>query len=286
MPKVITTDMTLKTFLKNSNIINKHPEIFNSTKSDDIKRLIGIFQDFTNILNKSLKKYTKNNKLDRTNEINKIIKNINNETLQEIEKQEWNEHYIKYNNKDCNNEMYIFPRNNGGGKIMTDFKFLVNCFPLRYSIPNSIQLVNRNDHMILAGEPVNKELENGVGLTFKILFLYNPRHNKWIVSPFKVVSETQNVDCSAFKICASNNDIEKQYRTWKYSLENAKGYTGLINIKFLDKKFKKLHNLFNPQQSNELIIKAKKIAMENIMAGGYISINKQSKKKQSVNKQS
>ena len=130
-------------------------------------------------------------------------------------------------------------------------------------------------------------IENGIGLSFKILFLYNTQHNKWIVSPFKMVSETQNVNCSSFKISASTNDINRQYNTWKYSLENIKESTGLLNIKFFDKKFKKLHNLFNPYQSNELLLNAKKIVNKKVLGSGKKkSVKKKSIKKKSIKKKS
>jgi len=294
MPKLKTDDMSLKTFLKNSNIINKHPEIFNSGKSDDIKRLLDIFEDYTKKLN--YMKSTKNN-IDNVEQIVKLIKkkfdNINNEEIQKIESDKWNEHYIHYNNPDSENELYIFPRNNGGGKIMTDFKFLVNCFPVIHAIPNSIQLVNRNNHMIIAGEPDNPALETGIGLSFKILFLYNTKCKKWIVSPFKIVSETEGVDCSAFKISASNDDIGRQYNIWKKSLfKEDSTNVGILNIKFLDNKFKNFPNLFKLEQTHELIIKAKKLAMSNIIKehplknGSAFKKKKKSKKKKSKKKKS
>ena len=269
MSKIKSNDMSLMTFLKKSNIINKHPEVFNSGKTDDIKKFIDIFENYNNQINST---GSKKNNIDYVEMIVKEIKNefakknkdIVSEEIQQIESDKWNKHYIHYNNPDGENELYIFPRNNGGGKIMTNFKFLVNCFPIIHAITNSIKLVNRNGHMILAGDPNDSKLENGIGLSFKILFLYNTKYKKWIVSPFKIVSETNGVNCSAFKISASTDHVGKQFSIWNKTLEKKDPYTGILNAKFLNNKFKLLPNLFNLHQTNEILIKAKQINLDTL----------------------
>ena len=147
-------------------------------------------------------------------------------------------------------------------------KFYVNCIRLQSVKPESINLANRNGHMVLMGETRGKK-ELGIGFSFKILILYNHKNKKYIVSPFKMVSLTDNdVNCRSFGQAASTDDINQQFNAWKYGLEKHGPGLGLVNQRFLDPKFKSWPNLFNPEQSNQLLLKAKHInRMSNVGKG-------------------
>jgi hypothetical protein len=250
-----TGTFSLEDFMKNTNLMAKHPEIFNTDRKDIAKKMIKKFEAYTKELNK-LKNVDKF--------IDKLKKeyNAHNQEAQSIEFAKWNEHYFNYDIPTTNakkNDIWIFPKNDSGEKLKLDMKFYVNCIRLQSVKPESINLANRNGHMVLMGK-TRDDNELGVGFSFKILILYNHKNKKYIVSPFKMVSITDNsVNCRSFGQAASTDDINQQFNAWKYGLERHGPGLGLVNQRFLDPKFKSCPNLFNSEQSNQLLLKAKHI---------------------------
>lgn len=266
----------LDKFLKDSSLLDKHPEIFATDRKAIAKKLLNKFEKYTKEMNK-------------LNDIDKFIDKLKKEykaedqEVQKIEPANWNEHYAYYDLDNVNdttpNDMWVFPHNEKGNKLKINLKFYVNCIRLADAIPGSIQLANRNGHMMITGETEGGNKELGTGLSLKILILYNHKNKKWIVSPFKMVSEThRNVNCRSFGQSATTNDINRQFNSWKYGLEKNKENLGLVNYKYLDSKFRSWPNLFNANQSNQLLLAAKKI--NKIATGsGTKKVKKNSKKK-------
>ena len=269
----------LDLFLKKSNLLDKHVEIFGTDRKTIAKEFLDKFRSYTKELNEI-------NDIDKFVELLKQEYDKHDQVVDKIEPAEWNEEYFNFEVKKTNkaklNELYVFPHNTTGHKLKLDYKFYVNCIKLIDADPKSIKLANRNGHMMLTGETSNNNKELGTGITFKILMLYNYANDKWIVSPFKMVSQTEHgVDCSAFGRSATNNDVEFQFNAWKNGLERAGKYIGVVNYKYLDKKYRNYPNLFTPDQSNQLLTKAKQINKEFGTGGSKKKSRKKSKKKSS-----
>ena len=159
--------------------------------------------------------------------------------------------------------MWVFPNNNIGKKLKLDIKFHMNCIRLKDVTNNSIKLANRNGHMILVGDSKDFVADLGDYITFKILIIYNHINKRWIVSPFKMVSASNSGNiCLIFSKVATTSDIERQFKLWQNGLEYEGLNLGLLNYKYLDDKFKNMPNLFSIDQTNELLIKAKKINLD------------------------
>ena len=254
------TKFGLDLFLKKSNLLDKHVEIFDTDRKSIAEKFLEKFRSYTRELNEI-------NDIDKFVELLKHEYGKHDQVIDKLEPAEWNEEYFNFETSNKTkaklNDLYVFPHNTEGHKLRLDYKFYVNCIRLIDADPNSIKLVNRNGHMMLAGETSNNNKELGTGITFKILMLYNHKNKQWIVSPFKMVSQTEHgVDCSAFSKSATNNDVKYQFYTWKNGLENIGKDIGVVNYKYLDKKYRNLKNLFTPEQSNQLLIKAKQINRE------------------------
>ena len=235
----------LDLFLKKSNLLDKHVEIFGTDRKTIAKNFLDKFRSYTKELNEI---YAAGNSMDKFIEGLKQEYDAHDQVVDQIELAEWNEEYFNFEVKKTAtpklNDIYVFPHNKTGRKLRSDHKFYVNCIKLIDADPGSIKLANRNGHMMLTGETSNNNKELGTGITFKILMLYNYSNKKWIVSPFKMVSQTEHgVDCSAFGRSATNNDVRFQYDTWKNGLERAGKYIGVVNYKYLDKKYHRVLNL-------------------------------------------
>ena len=265
------TDFSLDKFIVNTNLIAKHPEIFESGRKPEIKKYLQIFKKYTKIANEE-------------NNISKLIKilqddyDVHDQVVDKIEPQSWNTHYSEYDvpqsHKMKLNDMYVFPHNTKGKKLSSPIKFYINC--IRLGDSTNIRLINRNGHMVLTGDNVeNKVL--GTKVTYKMLILYNHRNKKWIVSPFKMVSNPPyGVRCDSFARSATTSNVDDQYRIWKSGLLQHGRNLGIVNFKYTDPKFKDLLNLFSPYQSNQILLKAKSIS------GGATKSKKKSKKKSKI----
>jgi hypothetical protein len=248
-------DFSLDRFMTNTNLIAKHPEIFESGKTEEIKKYIQIFKKYTEMANKE-------------NDINKLVKilqkdyNVHDQIVDKIEPQLWNTHYVEYEvpetTKKKLNDMYVFPHNTKGKKLSSPIKFYINC--IRLGDSTNIRLINRNGHMVITGDNLeNKVL--GTGVTYKMLILYNHIHKKWIVSPFKMVSNPPyGVRCDSFGRSATTSNVMEQYQIWRKGLNKHGSNLGIVNFKYTDPKFKDLPNLFTPSQTNQILIKAKGIS--------------------------
>jgi hypothetical protein len=286
-----TGTFTLVDFMNHSNLKAKHPEIFATDRAKEAKKIMEKFEAYTKDLNKS-----KN--VEKFVEKLKKEYGMEDQVAQSIEPAHWNEHYFNYDVPETKNakinDVWIFPHNETGKKIKIDSQFYVNCIKLGSVKPESIQLANRNGHMVLMGEIDNSNnvsdnsKELGVGFSFKILILYNHKNKKYIVSPFKMVSVTDNdVNCRAFGQSASTDDVYQQFNAWKYEMKKHGDRIGLVNYRFLDPKFKDLPNLFTPDQSQQLLTEAKRINNSTNSGGSKKkSVKKKSVKKKSVKKKS
>jgi hypothetical protein len=175
-------------FIHNMNLLHKHPEVFNSGKTKLIKIFIDYFIKYTKIINDK-----KTGGLD--NLITHIKKDfsVNSDSYDQLQLTSWNEEYFKYGIKKTNNDVYVFPRNVGGEKLTLQHKYFVNCIKIENIKPDSLCVVNRNNHMMLAGSSKDDDSELGKELHFKILILHNKELKKWLVVPYKIVSRP-NID--------------------------------------------------------------------------------------------
>jgi hypothetical protein len=260
------TDFSLDSFMKNTNLIAKHPEIYESGKKNEIKKYTQIFHKYTQIANEE-------------NDINKLVKilqkdyDMQDEIVDKIESQLWNKHYLEYEVSVSNNmklnDMYVFPHNTKGKKLSSPFKFYINC--IRLGDSKNINIINRNGHMMVTGNNENNKIL-GTKVTYKMLILYNHLNKKWIVSPFKMVSNPPyGIRCDSFARSATTSNVMEQYHIWKKGLIKHGSNLGIINFKYTDPKFKNLLNLFTPSQTNQILIKAKSLSLDskNIDVGGY-----------------
>ena len=261
-------DFTVDGFMKNMNLINKHPEIFRSGKDKLIKTFIDYFI-----------KYTKSINADKKGGIDKLIKTIksdfkiSDDVAEQLQLKSWNKDYFKYCVKKKDNDIYVFPRNVGGEKITLPHQYFVNCIKLENVKIDSLTIVNRNNHMMISGESKNADKELGKELHFKILILYNKELKKWLVVPYKMVSKpTDDVRCDSFALSATTDNIGRQYKVWNQGLERYRTKLGVLNYKYIDEKFKTLPNLFGAERSNLLITKAQ------IMISNLIPDKKKSKR--------
>ena len=236
-------------FMSYMNLTNKHPEIFSSGKTKLIKTFLDYFVKYTKLINEK-----------KTGGIENLIKHIKKEfkltgdSYHPLENYMWNEGYYKYGTKKKNNDVYVFPSNAGDEKITIPHKYFVNCIKIENVDIDSIKVVNRNNHMMLAATSKNSELELGKELHFKILIIYNHELKKWLVVPYKIVSRpNDDVKCDSFALSATTGDVNRQYKVWQQGIENYKNKLGVLNLKYLDEKYKSLPNLFGEQMSKELI---------------------------------
>jgi hypothetical protein len=267
----------LSSFMHDTNLIAKHPEIYKSGKTKEIKKYNDIFEKYTKYANKE------NN---ITKLINKLKKDYDaqDQVVDKIGDQVWNMHYLKYDVPDETNkklnDMYIFPHNTEGRKLKSKLNFFINCIGLRDA--TNLRLINRNGHMVITGDG-SEHITLGINVTYKMLILYNYKYKKWIIAPFKMVSTPpKGVRCDSFARSATTNNVNEQYNIWKVGLKRHKGNLGVVNFKYTDDKFKNLPNLFTPNQTNYLLTEAKRI---NMRLGGR-SRKKPSRKKTSRKKTS
>jgi hypothetical protein len=269
-------DFNVNNFMQDMNLTNKHPEIFRSGKTALLKKFTDYFIKYTKLINDK-----------KTGGVENLIKHIkkdfkvNSDSYDQLQPNSWNEEYFKYHTKKKNNDVYVFPRNVGGEKITIQQKYFVNCIKIENVDINSLQVVNRNNHMMIAGMSKNSELELGKELHFKILIIYNNDLKKWIVVPYKMVSRpNDDVRCDSFALSATTDDINRQYKVWQQGIEQYKEKLGVLNIKYLDEQYKSLPNLFGAN-AKELISNA-----QMIISNGSQSIKKGSGKKKSSKKKS
>ena len=281
------SDFTVDKFMLDMNLTNKHPEIFRSDKPKLIKTFLDYFVKYTKLINEK-----------KTGGIENLIKHIKKEfkltgdSYHQLQMNSWNEEYFKYGTKKKNNDVYVFPRNVGSEKITISHKYFVNCIKIENVDIDSIKVVNRNNHMMLAATSKNSDLELGKELHFKILIIYNHELKKWLVVPYKMVScPNDDVRCDSFALSATTDDVNRQYKVWQQGIENYKNKLGILNLKYLDERYKSLPNLFGEQRSKELISNVQMIMSDlpnkNFDKKGSVkknSIKKGSSKKGSVKK--
>ena len=272
-------------FMLDMNLTNKHPEIFRSDKPKLIKTFLDYFVKYTKLINEK-----------KTGGIENLIKHIKKEfkltgdSYHPLENYMWNEGYYKYGTKKKNNDVYVFPSNAGDEIITLQQKYFVNCIKIENVDIDSIKVVNRNNHMMLAAESKNNDLELGKELHFKILIIYNHELKKWLVVPYKILSRSNDdVKCDSFALSASTGDVNRQYKVWQQGIETYKNKLGVLNLKYLDERYKSLPNLFGEQRSKELISDAQMIISDlpNTNKKGSVkknSIKKGSEKKNSIKK--
>ena len=242
------SNFTLENFMLYTGITQKHPEIFNSGKKKEIDNFIGYFTKYTDMANEK-----KNSGLKVIDEIKKDFK-IDETTPEKLENTDWNAKFFAFCSPDSSNDVYIYPKNNGGEKLHLPHKFYVNCIKLRNVIPDSIAIVNRNKHMMIAGTSKNDDNELGSEIHFKVILIHNKKLNKWVVSPYKIVSQVSDKkQCYTFAMSASSDSVERQYSVWEKGLEMLKDNLGILNLKYYDEHFKSFPNLFSKEQSDNLM---------------------------------
>ena len=253
-----TCEFTVDGAMKSLNLINKHPEIFNSGKDELIKKFLDHFTKYTELINKSKK-----------NGLEELVKKIKSdfktteENFDKLEISNWSENYFKYCNDKNDNDVYVYPRNDGIEKIVLPYKYNVNCIKLENADLDSLKIVNRNNHMMISGNSKNDKFESGKDLSFKILVIYNKHKKKWIVLPYKMVSTpSDDVNCKAFALSATTDDLNRQYNVWNKGLEENKGKVGILNHKFLNEHYKTLPNLFGEEKSKHLLDTAHEILQD------------------------
>ena len=267
-------------FMQDMNLTNKHPEIFRSCKTKLIKTFLDYFVKYTKLINEK-----------KTGGIENLIKHIKKDfkltgdSYDQLQMNSWNDGYFKYETKKKNNDIYVFPSNAGGEKIIIQQKYSVNCIKIENVDINSIRVVNRNNHMMLAAESKNNDLELGKELHFKILIIYNHELKKWLVVPYKILSQpNDDVKCDSFALSASTGDVNRQYKVWQQGIETYKNKLGVLNLKYLDERYKSLPNLFGEQRAKELISDAQMIISDLPNSIKKTSIKKGSEKKNSIKK--
>jgi len=248
-------DFTVDNAMKSLNLLNKHPEIFNSGKKELIDKFLDHFTKYTKLING-----TKKDKLETLVKKIKSDFKVSDNSADKLEICGWNEHYFNYCASNNDNEVYVYPLNQGTEKIILPYKYNVNCIKLANATPDSLKIVNRNNHMMISGVSKNDKFEIGDSISFKILIIYNKASDKWVVLPYKMVSTpSDNVICKAFALSATTDDVNRQYSVWSKGLEENKGDVGVLNYKFLDEHYKSLPNLFGEDRSKQLLDTASEI---------------------------
>lgn len=254
-----TGEFKLKEFLRNTHILYKHPEIFDVDMKEKSDELLNKFENYGKTLNEL-------NDLDKFIDILKEEYSVNNQVVQKIENAKWNEHYYKYDVDDGTNpeynDMWVFPHNETGKKLMLPMQFYLNCIRMNTAKYESIRLANRNGHMMIVGEGGN-DLELGKHITFKILIIYNHKNKKWIVSPFKLTSVPNNLNCTVFAKAATESDVSEQFNIWNNGIDTFGLDLGLVNFRYLSRKFHDSPNLFSEEQTNNLLTKVKSLIRSN-----------------------
>ena len=242
------SNFTLENFMLYTGITQKHPEIFNSGKKKEIDNFIGFFKKYTEMANEK-----KGGGLKVIDEIKKDFKMDESEP-EKLENTDWNAKFFAFCSSDSSNDVYIYPKNNGGEKLHLPHKFYVNCIKLRNAIPDSIVIVNRNKHMMIAGTSKNDDNELGSEIHFKVILIHNKKLNKWVVSPYKIVSQVvDKKQCYTFAMSASSDNVERQYQVWEKGVELLKDNLGILNLKYYDEHFKSFPNLFSEEQNKHLM---------------------------------
>jgi len=252
------TDFNLESYITYINFKNKHPEIFLSGKDKQVQEFMDIFIGYNKLINSS-----------KTDGLNKLITQIkkdfksNEVSPDKLTVSKWSEDFFKFCNPKKDNEVYVFPRNDGRDKLIFNRKFYVNCIKLENIKPNSVVVVNRNNHMMLAGEVETEDNMIGKYLDFKIIMIFNKKLNKWVISPYKVVSKPNNdVRCDSFSLSATTDLVDRQFNVWNQGLDRNKEKLGILNIKYFNEHFKSLPNLFGDTRSKFLIDRAEGIISE------------------------
>jgi hypothetical protein len=238
-------DFCVNKFIKNTGIIEKHPEIFHKTQAHIIKKFINRFE-----------KYTKNINADKNHDINKILSQVKHDfktdgfMYEQLQLQPWNEQMFKYCANKHLNDVYVFPENKGPEKIIMKQSFYTNCIKLKDIESKTLTLINRNGHMMISAKGKTSRAEIGKYISFKILFIYNYDIDKWIITPFKLVSHPySDVNCDAIALSATTDDSNRQYNIWIQGLRKFGDTTGILNLKFVDKKYIGMPNLFGDKSS-------------------------------------
>ena len=242
------SNFTLENFMLYTGITQKHPEIFNSGKKKEIDNFVGFFKKYTEMANEK-----KSSGLKVIDEIKKDFKMDESES-EKLENTDWNAKFFAFCSSDSSNDVYVYPKNNGGEKLHLPHKFYVNCIKLRNAIPDSIVIVNRNKHMMIAGTSKNDDNELGSEIHFKVILIHNKKLNKWVVSPYKIVSQVvDKKQCYTFAMSASSDSVERQYQVWEKGVELLKDNLGILNLKYYDEHFKSFPNLFSKEQNDRLM---------------------------------
>lgn len=208
-------------------------------------------------------KYTKlANKLKNVSKIVNVISadfDIGDKNIKKLEPDTWTMDFINFCSEDKKvNDVYSFPEFSGS-KLTFNKKFNVNCIKITDAIPDSIKLVNRNNHMVLAGIP-KKSVQLGNNLTFKVLIFYNPTCKKWLVVPYRIRSEMSgDIRTDSFALSATTDNVFNQYNTWIEGFERYGKNIGILNMKYYDKKFADLPNLFRHQQIKQIMENVNKL---------------------------
>ena len=244
-------EFSLDNALTHMNFKYKHPEIFQSGKDKLIEKFLDYFVQYNKLINSE-----KNGLEKLINKINSDFK-VTGTNAEQLQINEWNETYFKFCVKKTNNDIYIYPRNTGGEKLTLPYKYFVNCIKLENANPNTLAIVNRNNHMMLSGESKNNDLELGKELHFKILIIYSNELKKWLVVPYRMVSKpTDDVRCDSFALSATTNNVARQYKIWMQGLERYNTKIGILNYKYLNEHYKTLPNLFGQERSNTILTSA------------------------------
>jgi hypothetical protein len=244
-------DFNVHGFMKDMNLTNKHPEIFQSGKDNLIKEFLNYFTNYTKFMNSG-----KNISVDKL--IQKIKTDFTTQSgvIDQLQINSWNDVYFKYCVKKRDNDVYVFPPNVGGEKLKIQHKYFVNCIKMENIKSDTLKIVNRNNHMMISGESKNIKMELGKELQFKILIIYNKELKKWVVVPYKMVSKpNDDVRCDSFALSATTDHVQRQYKVWGQGIDRYRGNLGVLNIKYLDEKYKSMPNLFG-NQSDDLLTRA------------------------------
>ena len=199
-------NFTVKGFIKKNNLAEKHIEVFQDGYKKSVAEFVNIFEKYTKLANK-LKDIVK------LVDIISADFDISDKNIKKLEHESWTMDFINFCSEDKkDNDVYSFPEFSGA-KLTLNKKFNVNCIKITDAIPDSIKLVNRNEHMVLVGIPKNEDVQLGVNLTFKSLIIYNPNCKKWLVIPYRIRSETSgDVRCDSFALSATSDNIFHQYK--------------------------------------------------------------------------
>lgn len=239
-------NFTVKGFIQEHNLMEKHLEVFKSGNDNAVKNFINIFENYTKLANKK-------------KDLNEIVDaistdyKINEKGTKNLVNEMWAQDFKSFCTSKRENNVYSFPEFSGS-KLTFDHQFDVNCIKITDAIPESIKVVNRNGHMVLAGEPKNKNMQLGVNLTFKVIILHNLDCKKWLVVPYRIRSETaEGVRCDSFALSATNDNPFIQFITWIKGFKKYEKNIGILNINYYDKKFESMPNLFRPNQVKQVM---------------------------------